>query len=139
MKIKVFSLLVVFILWVSLVLLTSSCSSLLPKGDKGETGATGPTGEAGATATLIKTYAGSLTSSNKTIDVPEILGKEDTTFVLVYQSYSSTPTMWHPVTDGWLDSFPSACYYVISWEYGKVYLNSWTIGDNYMIKVYQNS
>jgi len=131
---------------VSIVLLTG-CSSLLPKGEAGATGSTGPTGEAGAIGptgptgpagvTLIKTYSGTFTGeTTQSIYVSEIVDKLGETFILAYFAFSTSPDVWNPMTDGWLDA--EAWRYWYSWTTGYVSFYECSAGHYYMIQVYQN-
>ena len=146
---------VLCILFVFVVVLTG-CSSLLPKGDKGdpgqqgtpgatgEVGVIGPvgsTGEAGVPGmTLIKIYAGTFSSTgNLYLDVPEISGKLGSTIVLAYWAFSTSPSIWNPMADGWLDSSTFAKSFSVSWTFGRVYFYGVTAGDYYLVQVYQNN
>lgn len=115
------------VLVVLAVVSLSGCGSLF-KGDKGDAG-----------VSLIKTYTGVMTGATmQTISVPEIKGKPETTFVLAYYSFSTSPTVWTPMSDGWLDSSLSNVFSV-SWTAGTVNIYQGFAGDNYMLKVYQNN
>jgi len=118
-----------------LVVLLSSCSSLLPKGDKGDPGdqgIPGVTGEAGS-ATILNLYYKVASAGTNVATVPEILDKMTSTFVKVYESYPSTPDLWHEITDGFTST---SIYYAISWSAGEVYVFNCTAGNNLMFMVY---
>lgn len=110
---------------IGLAIFNSGCGSMF-KGDKGDSG-----------VSLIKTYIGNITGATvQNISVPEIQGNPDTTYVMVYYAFNTSPTTWTQITDGWLDS-SAQCYWV-SWVTGNVGIYQGFTNCKYMIKVYGN-
>lgn len=108
-------------------------------GDQGEIGPEGPEGPEGPPGiSLIAEYTGTLPSDgNYSLSVPEIKGKRATTFVMAYWTIPTAPSIWTPMTDGWLDSYKAHIFWV-SWTYGKVYFYYMTEGDLYLVQVFQH-
>ena len=84
---------------------------------------------------LIKTYKGVMTNQDvQEISIPEIRGKEGTTFVHVYWAFDTSPDTWTPIADGWFDGALAQNLWV-SWRYGSVYIYQ-GFADLYLIHVY---
>ncbi len=115
------------------VMLLAGCARG-PMGPEGPAGAPGATGAPGVS--LIKQYTGTISSTGSfEVLVPEISGRNSTTYVDVYFTTTASPDIWTPMTDGYSTT---SRYCQVSWSLGKVYLNNMTASDLYMIKVYQN-
>lgn len=103
------------------------------RGRKGETGAPGASARM-----VLKTYAGQIASDGTTtISVPEIRGKAGSVIVEAYWAFSTSPTIYTKMADGWLDNNTNLgrlCS--MSWTYGTVYLEYMSAGDLYRIDVY---
>lgn len=107
-------------------------------GEQGEVGETGDQGEPGVS--LIKEYTGTIPfDGSSALNVPEITGKRATTFVMAYWTFSTTPNIWIPMTDGWLDSAELAHMFTVSWTYGRVYFYGMVAGDFYLVQVFQHN
>ncbi len=109
-----------------------------PTGPMGPMGPEGPEGPAGIT--LIKEYTGTIPEDgNHSIDVPEISGKRDTTFVMAYWAFSSTPTVWMPMSDGWIDDIQLCHIFTVSWSYGNVAFFGMKKDELYLIQVFEHN
>ena len=111
------------------------------EGKQGPVGPTGPQGPEGpAGVSLIKEYTGTIPSDGHyTLDTPEITGKRGTTFVMAYWTFSTTPNIWQPMTDGWVDDFESAHIFSVSWTYGQVLLLGMLADDLYLVQVFEHN
>lgn len=108
-----------------------------PGGPPGPEGTEGPEGPPGAL--LIKEYTGAIPSDGSyTLNVPEILGKRSTTFVMAYWAFPTSPDIWTPMTDGWLDTY-EAHIFSVCWTYGKVYFLYMTQGHLYLVQVFEHN
>lgn len=110
-------------------------------GTDGEPGVEGPEGPEGPPGvSLIKEYTGTIPSDGSyTLNVPEITGKRTTTFVMAYWAYSTSPNIWTPMTDGWLDSSNFARVFSVSWTYGEVYFFFMVAGNLYLVQVFEHN
>lgn len=130
-----------------LILLIAGCGKQGPTGPTGPQGPAGEAGEQGETGeqgepgfSLIKEYTGTIPSDGSySLDVPEITGKRSTTFVMAYWTFSDTPNIWIPMTDGWLDSSELAHIFWVSWTYGKVYFYAMVAGDLFLVQVFEHN
>ena len=120
-------------------LLFVGCGKQGPTGPAGPQGAQGPEGPQGpAGVSLIAEYTGTISSDgNYTLDVPEITGKRSTTFVMAYWAFPTSPNIWTPMTDGWLD-YSDAHVFGVSWTYGTVLFFEMTAGDLYLVQVFEH-
>ncbi len=108
-----------------------------PAGPEGPQGPIGPEGPAGVS--LLKEYTATIPSDgNYTLDVPEITGKRTTTYVMAYWAFPTSPNIWTPMTDGWLDGYHSRVFSV-SWTYGQVYFYQMSAGDLILVQVFQHN
>lgn len=108
-----------------------------PEGTQGPPGPEGPQGTPGVS--LINEYTGSIASDGSyTLDVPEITGKRTTTYVMAYWAFPTSPDIWIPMADGWLDLAYSHIFSV-SWTFGKVYFFEMTAGDLYLVQVFEHN
>lgn len=106
-------------------------------GTDGTQGLPGPEGQPGVS--LIKEYTGSIPSDGTyTLNVPEITGKRMTTYVMAYHAYPTSPDIWTPIADGWLDYLYQRIFSV-SWTYGKVYFYEMKAGDLYLVQVFEHN
>jgi len=124
-----------FLIFPLVILVILSCGKQGPTGPAGSQGQTGPQGPPGVS--LIKEYTGTISSDgNYTLDVPEILDKRTTTFVMAYWTFSTSPNLWIPMTDSWLDSIELCHIFYVSWTYGKVGLTGMLADDLYLVQVF---
>jgi hypothetical protein len=88
---------------------------------------------------MIKSYTGFLSTTNSfTVWIPEIKGKQGTTFVMCYWAFSTVPDLWTPMADGWQDSGTSYIA-AISWTYGNVYIYKPVANTWYLIQVFEEN
>jgi hypothetical protein len=122
------------LLWIVLVgvVFMAGCT-----GKEGPMGPTGPQGEAGVA--LLREYSGTMTTADLDVLVPEILNLRQNTFVEVFRQLAGNTTLWEPVSDGYTNGTPPSARFMVSWSSGTVYLRDYSIGDGYLIKVYQNN
>jgi len=106
-------------------------------GCEGKQGPTGPQGPAGVS--LIKEYTGTIPfDGHHVLKVPEITGKRNTTFVMAYWTFSTTPDSWTPMADGWLDNVDYAKMFCVSWTHGEVFLIGMLKDDLYLLQVFEH-
>lgn len=123
-----------------LLLLSVGCGKDGATGPMGPQGLAGETGEQGEPGVLlIKEYTGTISSDGSwSLSVPEITGKRSTTFVMAYWTFPTTPDIWIPMTDGWLDT-TEAHIFGVSWTYGKVYFYYMVEGDLFLVQVFEHN
>lgn len=108
-----------------------------PTGPQGQRGPSGPTGPSSPGLVLIKTYSGYFsTSGNYSLNVPEILNKQNSTIVLGFYAFPTSPSVWIPLTDGWLDSSQSQIF-SISWVLGTILFMDMAAGNLYLVQIYE--
>jgi len=124
--------------------LFSGCDLFVgPPGPAGPAGPAGPTGPAGPAAqaqisllrTLTYTFTPTSSTRNYRFTVPEIRNRHGETFALGYSAFSTSPTLWSPVADGWLDSATSATYLAVSWDYGTVTFMGFPTGYTFLLRL----
>lgn len=119
------------------VALLSSC-----KGSKGDPGAVGIQGFRGSDGddaiVLSKTYTGTVPSDGSfTLSVPEITNKAGKTIVQAFWAFPTSPNIWTPLEDGWLDDTTNVGrVFALSWTPGTVYLSFMSTGDLYKVEIY---
>jgi hypothetical protein len=111
------------------------CISCAEDGKMGPVGPEGPPG-----VSLIREYTGSVPDDGSFfVDVPEIKDRRNSTFVMAYWAFDSSPEIWIPMTDGWLDSEDVGHIFSVSWTYGRVYFFFMAEGDLYLIQIFEHS
>jgi len=88
---------------------------------------------------LLNTYEATFTPTdgNRHYDftVPEIQDKPSETFVMGYRAFSTSPDIWTPISDGWLDTYAESMVLTVSWEYGAVRFWNFSPGHTYHLRL----
>ncbi len=119
-----------YFILLSVIILVSGCEKL--KGDEG------PPGESGTA--LLHTYKGVAPEEGFVVlEVPELRGRIEETFVMCYWAFSDYPDDWILMTDGWADGENVYNTVSVNWDEGIVILYGVLEGNYYMVQVFENN